>query len=121
MSSVKAIGASVPAGAGLATSQMNQAVNEASTFEAALKKAQSSNDDAGLKKVCEDFESIFVNMMMKSMRQANEIEGSDLTEKSKGREIFEGMLDDELSKKVASGGGMGLAKVMYNQLKKYQE
>ncbi len=103
------------------TSNINKSVEEAESFKKALKKAQNSSDDEGLKKVCEEFESIFVNMMFKTMREASGFdEGEDaLVEKSYGRGIFEDMRDEELSKKIAGGGGIGIADVMYKQLKKY--
>lgn len=111
-----------PAANSSQTTQINKEVNQAEAFEKALEKAKASNDDKALLKVCEDFESIFVNMMFKSMRQASGADEEDaLVEKSFGRGIFEEMRDEELSKKVAEGGGIGIAKVMYRQLKKYTD
>lgn len=121
MSTVNGLGnITAPVANSSQTANINKSVNEAAGFEKALEKAKANNDDAALKKVCEDFESIFVNMMFKSMRQASAAEEDDgLVEKSFGRGIFEEMRDEELSKKVAEGGGMGIANVMYRQLKKY--
>lgn len=111
-----------PAANSSQTANVNKAVNQAEGFQKALLKAQSSNDDEGLKKVCADFESIFVNMMFKTMRSASETDEEDgLVEKSFGRGIFEDMRDEELAKKVSAGGGMGIAKMMYAQLKKYSD
>lgn len=85
-------------------------------FEAALKKAAESGDQTALKKACQDFESIFVQMVFKNMRS---METADpLIEKSQAQAIFEGMLDEELSKKVSSVGGMGIADMLFNQLEK---
>ena len=104
------------------TAQINKDVDQAAVFEKALEKAKASNDDQALMKVCEEFESIFVNMMFKTMRQASQFNEDDaLVEKSFGRGIFEDMRDEELSKKVAEGGGIGIANVMFRQLKKYTE
>ena len=123
MSTVNGLGnITAPVANSSQTANINKNVNEAAGFEKALEKAKANNDDAALKKVCEDFESIFVNMMFKSMRQASATEEDDgLVEKSFGRGIFEEMRDEELSKKVAEGGGMGIANVMYRQLKKYAD
>lgn len=123
MSSINNVGGiTAPAANSSQTTNINKEVDQAASFEKALEKAKSSNDDQALKKVCEDFESIFVNMMFKSMRQASQFEEEDaLVEKSFGRGIFEEMRDDELSKKVAEGGGIGIADVMYRQLKKYTD
>lgn len=87
-----------------------------SGFEAALKKAAESGDKTALKKACQDFESIFVQMVFKNMRSTVPEDG--LFEKSQAQSIFEGMLDEELSKKVSSAGGMGLADILYEQLQK---
>ena len=122
MSSVNGVGnISTPVSNSSQTTNVNKSVDEAQNFKKALEKAQNSNDDEALKKVCQEFESIFVNMMFKTMREASGFdEGEDaLVEKSYGRGIFEDMRDEELSKKIAKGGGIGIADVMYKQLKKY--
>lgn len=85
-------------------------------FEAALKKAAESGDQTALKKACQDFESIFVQMVFKNMRST--VPENALLEKSQAQSIFEGMLDEELSKKVAGANGMGIADLMFNQLQK---
>ena len=83
-------------------------------FEAALKKAAESGDQTALKKACQDFESIFVQMVFKNMRST--VPEDTLLEKSQAQSIFEGMLDEELSKKVSGAGGMGIANMLFNQL-----
>lgn len=123
MSTVKGISnIAAPLANSSQAANINKDVNEAEGFKQALEKAKASKDDEALKKVCKDFESIFVNMMFKSMKQASQFEEDDgLVEKSFGRGIFEEMRDDELAKKVAEGGGIGIANVMYRQLKKYTD
>lgn len=87
-------------------------------FEAALKKAAESGDKTALKKACQDFESIFVQMVFKNMRST--VPEDSLFEKSQAQSIFEGMLDEELSKDVSGAGGMGIADMLFKQLdKKY--
>lgn len=105
------------------TAQLNKTVNEANSFEKALENAKSTKDNAALMKTCQEFESLFVNMMMKSMRQATLVneEENQFIEKSFGRGIFEDMRDEELSKKVSQGGGIGIAKMMYKQLSQYNK
>lgn len=89
---------------------------QAGAFEAALKKAAESGDQTALKKACQDFETIFVQMMFKNMRSTVPQDG--LLEKSQAESIFEGMLDEEFSKKVAGAGGMGIGDLLFNQLQK---
>ncbi|MBN2898227.1 MAG: rod-binding protein [Clostridia bacterium] len=95
--------------------QVSESVSDKS-FEEALKKAAESGDDEQLKDACEQFESVFLNMMLQTMRKT--IPESDLVEKSQGTKTFESMLDEEYSKSLAKGGGIGLADVLFNQLKK---
>ncbi|MEW6534105.1 MAG: rod-binding protein [Candidatus Auribacterota bacterium] len=55
----------------------------------------------------EGFESMFVNMMLSQMRKS--IPKSDLLGNTPGKEIFEEMFDQEISKKIAQRGGLGIA------------
>lgn len=85
-------------------------------FKNILEEAKKNNDPEALKSACKQFESIFVNILLKNMR--NTIIDSGLTEKSHAREIFEGMLDEAIAQEVSKGQGIGLAKLMYEQLSK---
>lgn len=98
----------------LAQTQKNQ-VNDDS-FKQELEKAYSQGDKEKLKKACEDFESIFLKMMFDSMR--NTVQKTELTPSDSGRDIFEGMLDDELMSKASKSGGVGLSSMLYKQLSK---
>lgn len=89
---------------------------EMGAFEAALKKAAESGDTVALKNVCKDFEAIFVQMIMKNMR--NTVPDDGLFEKSQAQSIFEGMLDEEFSQKISSAGGFGLSDMLFTQLQK---
>ena len=77
-------------------------------------RATSEADREKLQKACQEFEAIFLNMMLKQMR-GSVMEG-DLTEKSHARKIFEEMHDEELSKAMSEGKGIGLAQQLYQQL-----
>ncbi len=63
------------------------------------------------KKVSQDFEALFVGMMMKSMR---ETVGKDkLTGGGHGEEVYRSMLDQEYANAaVKKGGGLGIAKLI---------
>lgn len=88
-------------------------------FEKILESAKKEESPDALKKACEDFESIFVNMLLTTMRSS--VGDGGLTEKSHAREIFEGMLDEEISNSISSGGSVGIAKVLYKNLKDQQQ
>lgn len=84
----------------------------------ALKNASNAAGDpkqmARLKAVCKDFESIFLGYMLKTMRASGP--QSELLGKTQAEGIFTEMRDDELAKGMAQSGGIGLAKMMEEQL-----
>jgi len=94
------------------TNKINQDENK--DFKKIMEDSLKSGDTEKLKKVCEDFEAIFVNMMLKSMRGT--VGESDFIKKSHAREMFETMLDEEMSNKISAGEGIGIAKMLYNNL-----
>lgn len=65
------------------------------------------------KQVAKQFESIFVGMMMKSMRQAKLAEG---ILDSKQSDFYRDMYDQQLSVHLAGEGGIGLADLIARQL-----
>lgn len=77
----------------------------------------SGKSDQELKKVCHDFESIFVNYMMQSMRKT--VPKSGFFGKSLGLDIAESMYFDVLSRELSKERGIGLAGMLYDQLSRY--
>lgn len=75
------------------------------------------NKDAALMEVAKQFESMFLNMVLTSMREANAVFKEDSLIDSQEMDFYEKMYDDQLGLTLSSGQGMGLAKVMYQQLK----
>ncbi len=71
--------------------------------------------DKRLKEACRQFESIFTYEMLKSMR--NSIQKCDLFSGGQAEEIYQSMLDQELSKNMAGKGSNSIANVLYQQLK----
>lgn len=70
---------------------------------------------ASLKAASEEFESIFVYQMLSAMRKT--VGSGTLIPKSNAQEIFEGMLDEEWSRKLASKSGHGsLSEILYREL-----
>ncbi|SHD76617.1 rod-binding protein [Schnuerera ultunensis] len=81
-----------------------------------MESIDADKDDEALRQVCKEFESIFLSMMFKEMKKTIPEDG--LIEKSTGREIFEDMHIDELSKEIANGDdGLGIAEMLYQQFK----
>ena len=82
-------------------------------------KYQSKSDKSGaLDAAAKHFESIFVSMMIKSMRDANKVfsEGNMLN--SSESEFYQQMFDSQLAVSLATGKGIGLAEVIKRQLSK---
>jgi len=77
-------------------------------------KAQ-QNDDQALRETAQQFEALFIQMMLKSMREANNVMKSDLVE-SQAAETFEGMYDKEMSVQMAKRNTLGLADMLVRQL-----
>lgn len=79
--------------------------------------SQISKDEQALRKACQDFESVFIHMMLKSARST--VPEGGLVEKSNGTKIFEDMFDQEISKNISTSddGGIGIAKMLYEQMK----
>ncbi|MCC9661895.1 MULTISPECIES: flagellar assembly peptidoglycan hydrolase FlgJ [Pseudoalteromonas] len=86
--------------------------------QSALKSDASSNaSKEALKKAAAQFESIFTQMLLKSMRKANEaFEDKDSPFNSSGVKFFEEMHDQQLSVELSSNGSLGLADLIVQQL-----
>ncbi len=69
-----------------------------------------------LKKVTQQFESMFVNMMMKSMREANAVFEKDSMFDSEESKFYRDMLDQQRAVTLSTGRGIGIAEAMYRQL-----
>jgi flagellar protein FlgJ len=68
--------------------------------------------DQALKAAAQQFESVFLNMMLKSMREATPQDGLFESEQTK---LFTGMLDQQLAQNMSSRG-VGLADILVKQL-----
>jgi len=77
-----------------------------------LKSAAKENSPEAIKGVAKQFEAIFMNMMLKSMREASSQDNPFDNEQSR---TFTSMLDQQLSSNLASKG-LGLSDVLIRQL-----
>jgi flagellar protein FlgJ len=77
-----------------------------------LKKSAKAGSPEALKGAATQFESMFINMMMKSMRDATPQDGMLDSQESK---TYTGMLDQQMSQKLAKRG-IGLADVLVRQM-----
>lgn len=79
----------------------------------ALRHSSKDNSAESIKAAATQFEALFVNMMLKSMRQAGGGEGG-MFDNEQSR-MYTSMMDQQLSQKMASRG-IGLADAMVRQL-----
>src|SRR5215470_5161321 len=79
----------------------------------ALKRDAKAQSPAAVRKVAQQFESIFAKMVLSSMRQASfgdQLFGSDQ------QQFYQGMFDDQLAVELTKGKGLGLADMLVQQL-----
>jgi peptidoglycan hydrolase FlgJ len=80
-------------------------------------QAPKSNEDAKLRAVSKQFESIFVNQLVNAMRQTVNKEGGFLPE-GPGEKVWQSMLDSEYAGKIADSNQLGFSNMVYEQLKR---
>ncbi|MGB1741007.1 MAG: rod-binding protein [Pseudomonadales bacterium] len=79
-----------------------------------LKRASRDDPNAAIDKVAKQFESMFIQMMLKSMRDALPKEGLF---SSNDMETYTEMADQQIAVNMAESGGIGLADVIARQLR----
>lgn len=82
-----------------------------------LKTQARNNDPEALREVARQFEQIFLNQMLKSMRDANE-SFSDPDNVFTGGDVrfFQDMMDQQMTMEMVQGRGIGLTEVLVKQL-----
>ena len=81
-----------------------------------IRKLGKSDQEAALKEVAKQFESMFVSMMVKSMRDASDVFSEDSLFSSPEADFYQNMYDDQMSVSLTQGEGTGLAEVIHRQL-----
>lgn len=79
----------------------------------ALKRQAKGNDPQALKAAAQQFEALFLQMVLKSMRDATPKEGMFDSEQTR---MYESLLDQQMAQVLAGKGGTGLAAVIEKQL-----
>lgn len=79
-------------------------------------EATKSQDVATLKAAAKQFESLFTQMMLKSMRDANRSFSEGSMFSSSQGDFYQDMFDDQISMEISKGKGLGLADVLVRQL-----
>jgi peptidoglycan hydrolase FlgJ len=83
---------------------------------AALKNDAKQQAPAALKEAARQFESLFTQMLLKSMREANKSFGEDSMFGSDQADMYQDMFDDQMALQMSKGKGLGLAEMLVRQL-----
>ncbi len=77
-------------------------------------RPHSEENDRELKKVCQDFEAMFINMILKEMRKSVPKQG--ILHGGLQEDIYISMFDQKMAEKIAHGKGIGLWQNLYKKL-----
>ena len=80
-----------------------------------IEREKNLDGEENLKKVCSQFEAIFLSYLFRQMKKT--IPESGFLKEEFSSKIYEEEFYDTLAEKVAEAGGLGLAKILFNQLK----
>ncbi len=86
-----------------------------------LKVGADKNSEGNMRKVAQEFESLFLSEMLKSMRSATDALGKDNPMNTPAAKQYQEMYDQQLAVSMSrEGGGIGLADVLMRQMQKNQ-
>lgn len=87
-----------------------------------LRRAAQQGDEGALREAAQQFEAIFVQMMLKSMRKAQDaLESKDSPFNSQQVKFYRDMHDQQLATDLSASGSIGLADLIVRQLGQQQE
>ena len=100
---------------------MTMSVQDASVFTDLsglnnIRQLGRDNEAAGLKQVAQQFEAMFLNMMLKSMRAGEDVLFGDNPLNSNEMKFHRENFDQQLGLHLSETGGVGLAEQLYRQL-----
>ena len=79
------------------------------------KSKAAGSEESSLKKAATDFETIFVTQMIKDMWKTMPV---DDEQKEAGSEIYMEMMQSALASELSKGEGLGIGKMLYQELSK---
>ena len=86
----------------------------AGTAQVGKHRSGAVDRQGALFQACQDFEAIFLKQMLNAMRKT--VDKGEMLHGGFAEEVFEDMLYDEYSKKMAQSAGFGLSELLYRQL-----
>lgn len=73
-----------------------------------------TNKEAKLHKACTDFEAIIIKQLLSAMRRT--VPEGGLFSGGYAQDMYQSMSDEQLSKELANGRGLGIGEALYRQL-----
>jgi len=103
------------------TNQMSEAQNflDLNSLNSIRQKAHADDEGSkkeGLETAAKQFEAIFMQMLLKSMRKAQEVLESDSPFNSESTKFYRDMHDQQMSLELSSNGSLGLSELIVRQL-----
>jgi flagellar protein FlgJ len=99
-----------------ANSQNFLDINGLNSIRQQSKETDKGSKDAALQTAAKQFEAIFMQMLMKSMRKAQEVLESDSPFNSESTKFYRDMHDQQMSLELSSNGSLGLSDLIVRQL-----
>ncbi len=98
----------------------NKSLNNYNDLNAlqSLKHQSKTDKDGALDAAAKHFESIFVSMMIKGMRDANKVFSEGNLLQSNQSDFYQQMFDSQMAVSLSTGKGIGLAEVIKRQMSK---
>ncbi|MDO9224436.1 MAG: flagellar assembly peptidoglycan hydrolase FlgJ [Pseudomonadota bacterium] len=85
----------------------------------ALKARAAAGDKGALRAAAQQFESLMIGMMLKSMRETKFSEEDDPMTGGEGVKLYRDLLDQQWAEQLSKGGGLGFADMMVKSLERY--
>ena len=91
-------------------------VNGLNSIRQDAKSGDKASKEAALDQAAKQFEAIFMQMLMKSMRKAQEVLESDSPFNSESTKFYRDMHDQQMSLEMSNNGSLGLSELIVRQL-----
>jgi len=99
----------------MTTPDVNASYHDLSSLHQ-LRATAKTDETAAIKQAAQQFESVFMGMLMQSMRKANASFEAENPLNSQATEFFRDMHDSQMSAELSKKGALGLADLMVQQL-----
>ncbi|MBA6350883.1 flagellar assembly peptidoglycan hydrolase FlgJ [Colwellia sp. BRX9-1] len=99
-----------------ANSQNFLDINGLNSIRQQSKETDKGSKDAALQTAAKQFEAIFMQMLMKSMRKAQDVLESDSPFNSESTKFYRDMHDQQMSLELSNNGSLGLSDLIVRQL-----